>query len=99
MAATRSISDLPGPKGLPGIGNVHQVRSKTMHQTAEEWCDRYGPVYRFDLGPRRVVVIGDADPINEVLRDRPDGFRRWSEILEITEDMGYVGVFAAKGDD
>jgi cytochrome P450 len=45
------------------------------------------------------VVIGDADPINEVLRDRPDGFRRWSEILEITEDMGYVGVFAAEGDD
>jgi cytochrome P450 len=99
MAATRSISDLPGPPGLPVIGNVHRVRSTTMHLTAEKWCEQYGPMYRLNLGPRRVVVIGDAGTINEVLRERPDGFRRWSEILEINEEMGHVGVFAAEGDD
>jgi cytochrome P450 len=33
------------------------------------------------------------------LRDRPDGFRRWREILQITEEVGKVGVFAAEGDD
>ena len=100
MAATRSISDLPGPKGLPLIGNAHQMRSVNLHLKAEEWCGRYGPVYRFDLGPRRVVVLGDAEPINEVLRERPDGFRRWSEIESITEEMwGTAGVFSAEGDD
>jgi len=99
MATTRSISDLPGPPGVPLIGNVHRVRSTSMHLTAEKWCERYGPIFRIDLGPRRVVVIGDADTINAVLRDRPDGFRRWSEILEIAEEMRNVGVFAAEGDD
>ena len=100
MAATRSISDLPGPSGLPLIGNAHQMRPTNLHLTAEEWCERYGPVYRFDLGPRRVVVLGDAEPINEVLRDRPDGFRRWSEIQRTAEEMsGTVGVFAAEGED
>jgi cytochrome P450 len=97
--ATRSISDLPGPKGLPVIGIGHQVRPKTMHQTAEKWCEEYGPMYRIDIGPRRVVVIGDAEVLNSVLRDRPDGFRRWSEILEISEEMGFAGVFAVEGDD
>ncbi len=99
MAATRAISDLPGPPRLPLIGNLHRVRSETLHLTAEKWCREYGPIYRFDLGPRRLVVLGDADPINAVLRERPDGFRRWSEILDITEEVGYVGVFAAEGDD
>lgn len=99
MAAVRSIEDLPGPRGLPLIGNLHKVRPQTMHQSAEAWCEQYGPIYRFDLGPRRVVVIGDSETINEVLRERPDGFRRWSEILEINEETGYVGVFAAEGDD
>jgi cytochrome P450 len=99
MTVARSIDDLPGPSRLPLIGNAHRVRSTSMHLTAERWCEQYGPIFRFDLGPRRVVVIGDADTINTVLRDRPDGFRRWSEILEITEEMGYVGVFAAEGDD
>ncbi len=70
-----------------------------MHLVAEEWCERYGPIFRFDAGPRRVVVIGDADTINSVLRDRPDGFRRWSEILDIAEELGNVGVFAAEGED
>jgi cytochrome P450 len=97
--ATRSISDLPGPRGLPIIGSAHRVRSTSMHQTAERWCEEYGPIYRFDVGPRRIVVIGDADVLNAVLRDRPDGFRRWREILEITEEVGEVGVFAAEGDD
>jgi len=100
MAATRSISDLPGPRGLPLVGNAHQIRPTNLHLKAEEWCEQYGPVYRFDLGPRRVVVLGDAGPINEVLRDRPDGFRRWSEIKRTAEEMsGTVGVFAAEGED
>ncbi len=99
MPATRSISDLPGPKGLPLIGSLHKVRPQTMHQVAEAWCEQYGPIFRFDVGPRRVVVVGDSDTINEVLRERPDGFRRWREILEINEETGYIGVFAAEGDD
>jgi cytochrome P450 len=100
MTATCAIEDLPGPRGLPLVGNVHQTSSTSLHQTAERWCERYGPMYRFDLGPRRVVVIGDVDVLNELLRERPDGFRRWSEIESITRELwGTPGVFAAEGDD
>ena len=71
-----------------------------MHLTAERWAEQYGPVFRFDLGPRRIVVIGDADAVNELLRERPDGFRRWSEIEAITRELwGTAGVFAAEGDE
>lgn len=97
--AVRSISDLPGPRRLPLIGNAHQVRPEKLHLIAEQWADRYGPLYRFDIGRRKVVVIGDAETLNALLRDRPDGFRRWREILSITEEVGHVGVFAAEGDD
>src|ERR1700759_3829484 len=97
--ATRTIADLPGPGRLPLLGNAHQLRPDRLHQTAEAWADRYGPLYRFDLGRRQVVVISDVDNVNAALRDRPDGFRRWREILEITEELGPVGVFSPEGDD
>src|ERR1700759_644183 len=97
--ATRTIADLPGPGRLPLLGNAHQLRPDRLHQTAEAWAERYGPLYRFDLGRRQVVVISDVDTVNDALRDRPDGFRRWREILEITEELGPVGVFSAEGDD
>ncbi|MGH2974151.1 MAG: cytochrome P450 [Solirubrobacterales bacterium] len=99
MAALRTIEDLPGPRGLPLIGSAHQLRPQTLHLTTEKWAEEYGSLYRFDMGRRRIVVIGDADVLTAVLRERPDGFRRWREILEITEEMGHVGVFAAEGDD
>ncbi|HEX4465065.1 MAG TPA: cytochrome P450 [Solirubrobacterales bacterium] len=97
--AARSISDLPGPRRLPLIGNAHQLRPETLHLTAETWAEQYGPLYRFDIGRRKVVVIGDVETLNALLRDRPDGFRRWREILDITEELGQVGVFAAEGED
>jgi cytochrome P450 len=95
----RSISDLPGPRRLPLIGNAHQVRPDTLHLTAEKWARQYGPLYRFDIGKRKIVVVGNVETLNSLLRDRPDGFRRWREILQITEEVGKVGVFAAEGDD
>src|ERR1700710_756439 len=97
--AMRSIADLPGPSRLPLVGNAHPLNPDRRHQTAEAWSERYGPLYRFDLGRRQVVVISDVDIVNDALRDRPDGFRRWREILEITEEIGQVGVFSAEGDD
>jgi cytochrome P450 len=98
--ATREIADLPGPPRLPLLGNAHRVRTASLHQTTEEWSELYGPVFRFDIGRRRFVTISDADEINRVLRDRPDGFRRWREVLDNAREMtGTFGVFAAEGGD
>ena len=87
---TRSIEDLPGPPRLPLLGNLHQMmrpaRAWQVHLTAERWSERYGPIFRFDVGPRRMVTITDADAINTILRDRPDGFRRWAEQRTIFEE-------------
>lgn len=99
-APTRSIDDLPGPPRLPLAGNAHQLlRSSRIHLAIERWARRYGPMLRIDVGPRRLVAISDADAINEILRDRPDGFRRWSELRMVIDEMAPPGVFAAEGAD
>jgi cytochrome P450 len=100
MPQVRTIEDLPGPRPLPLLGSAHRIRPSAMHRRAELWSERYGPIYRFDLGPRRIVVISDPDVINTLLRDRPEGFRRWSEIESITAEMwGTPGVFSAEGEE
>jgi cytochrome P450 len=99
-APMRSIADLPGPPRLPLLGNAHRVRTANLHQIAEDWADRYGPMFRFDLGKRPIVTVSDADEINRMLRERPAGFRRWRELLQnATEMTGTFGVFAAEGED
>ena len=76
----RTIDVVPGPPGLPLLGNAHQLaRTSRLHLTSERWARRYGPIVRVDIGRRRIVGICDPDAINAILRDRPDGFRRWAE--------------------
>jgi cytochrome P450/UDP:flavonoid glycosyltransferase YjiC (YdhE family) len=95
-----AIADLPGPRRLPLVGNAHQlIRTSRGHLTVEGWARRYGPVFRFDVGPRKCVAVGDAEAINEILRDRPEGFRRWRDQQAVIEEMGPPGVFVAEGED
>jgi cytochrome P450 len=99
MTATRSISDLPGPRGLPVLGNLPQTwRLQKSHLVVEEWCDRYGPIFKFRVGPRVTVAISDIDEINRVLRERPERYRRWGEIEAAFQEIGFPGVFSVEGE-
>jgi len=97
-AALREITDLPGPAGLPLLGNLLQIDAQRLHQNLEAWRRRYGDFYRFSLGKRRFLVVGDADTIAQSLRDRPDGFQRTERLNKTARRMGFGGVFSANGE-
>src|SRR5687768_5626049 len=92
------ISDLPGPRGLPLLGNALQIDSASLHLTAENWSRTYGEVFRFRIGPRQLVVLSNPETIATALRERPDGFRRTTRMSRIAKEMGFNGVFTASGD-
>ncbi len=92
------ISDLPGPRGLPLLGNALQIDTTRLHLTAEKWSRSYGEVFRFRIGPRQLVVLSNPETIASALRDRPDGFRRTTRMSRIATDMGFNGLFTASGE-
>ena len=97
--ALRRAQDLPGPRGWPIVGNLLQIDTERMHLQLEAWAHEFGPFFKLQLGPRFIVVVGDHQATANVLRDRPDGFRRTSRMEEIGTEMGLKpGVFAANGD-
>ena len=65
----------------------------------EQWGRRYGPVFRFSMGTREVVGFTEPDAINQILRERPDGYRRWREVEAVAEEIGIVGPFTSEGAD
>src|SRR5262252_5658436 len=95
----RQIADLPGPRGLPWIGNLLQLQRATIHRSVERWCDEFGPLFKFRIGRRRIVVLADHERIAAALRDRPDGWRRTQQLQQVGREMGLLpGVFGAEGD-
>jgi len=97
-SATRSLSDLPGPRRLPLIGNLHQMDTARMHQAMETWSEQYGPYFRFRVGRRELLAVSDSAAIGTILRDRPAGYRRTQLLETVFQELGIAGVFAANGD-
>ena len=97
--ALREIDALPGPRGLPLLGNLLQVDRQRMHQTVEQWAREFGPYFRFSLPGRRFLAVADHEALHTLLRDRPEGFRRSVRLEETWLELGLpAGVFGAHGE-
>lgn len=98
-AAVRELAGSPGPRGLPLLGNLHQLDVTRLSAVLEGWADRYGPLYRIRLGGRDALVVADVDAIHTMLRQRPDGYRRLHTIESVLAELGITGAFSAEGGD
>jgi cytochrome P450 len=98
-ADARRIADLPGPKGLPLLGNLRQIQPGRFHRNMEDWAREFGPIYRFTMVRRSFVVVADRGLIASILRDRPDTFRRSTRTARMLEEAGTRGLFTAEGEE
>ena len=94
-----SISQLPGPKGLPVFGNIFQLDLQKLHSILESWSDSYGKMYKFKIANKTVVAISDSALIQNILRDRPETYRRLRSIERVARELGIHGVLTAEGEE
>lgn len=95
----QTLESLPSPKGLPLLGNLHQIDLKRLHQILGQWCDEFGSMYTFKLKGQKYVVISEAEAIQTILKQRPTKYRRLNAIETVFNEMGIRGVFSSEGDD
>jgi cytochrome P450/NADPH-cytochrome P450 reductase len=69
MATPIEISQVPGPRGLPIIGNARDIDMVHPYDTFVEMSKEYGSVYKLELpsGPR--LMISDPDIVHEICDD------------------------------
>lgn len=96
---TRSIAELPQPRGLPPLGNALQHDPPRLHLQFAEWAAQLGPAHRIQAGPRQVVVFTVMEVVHEVLRNRPDGYSRMRSDQPVAIELGMNDVLTSEGEN
>lgn len=61
MSMTIALDEIPGPKGLPLVGNVFDIDADNPIEAFIEMAEEYGPIYKLDIpGGIRLIVSGPA---------------------------------------
>ena len=95
----RTPAELPGPPGIPLLGNLAQLTHRQNHLVQEKWSEQYGPIICFRLAQWEFVAFADSESVNRVLRERPGIFRRVGFLEPISREIGVHGVFFAEGEE
>lgn len=59
IRSSARVKGMKGPRGLPLIGNLSQIRTNAAEQY-RIWSKTHGPVYQIQLGNIPVVVVNSA---------------------------------------
>lgn len=80
----------PGPKGLPIIGNLHQLDISKLYLQLSQFSKLYGPLFSLSLGLRQAIVVSSAEIAKEVLKDNGNVFSN-RPILYGQQKLSYNG--------
>ncbi|KAJ5998766.1 Oxidoreductase FAD/NAD(P)-binding [Penicillium sp. IBT 35674x] len=57
---------IPGPKGVPILGNIYDIEAEVPMKSIELMADNYGPIYRLTTFGSPRVFISSYELVNEV---------------------------------
>ncbi|XP_028765916.1 cytochrome P450 83B1-like [Neltuma alba] len=90
----------PGPKGLPIIGNLHQLNSSSLYLDLWKLSKKYGPLFSLKLGHRTVLVVSSPKMAKETLKDHDVEFSDRPSLFS-QQKLSYNGIeliFSCYGD-
>ncbi|HSK61640.1 MAG TPA: cytochrome P450 [Actinomycetospora sp.] len=98
-ATSRPLSEIPGPKPLPVVGNMRDVDTHRLVQSIMELADRYGPIFQLHTPGGVTYVVSGLEMVQDLCDDA-----RFDKLVgrgqrEIRKTHVSAGLFTADTDD
>ncbi|KAK2433051.1 cytochrome P450 83B1 [Trifolium repens] len=81
----------PGPRGLPIIGNLHQLDNSILYLQFSKLSKIYGPLFSLQLGLRPAIVVSSAKIAQEIFKNNDHAFSN-RPILYGQHKLSYNGL-------
>ncbi|XP_030054611.1 cytochrome P450 2K6 [Microcaecilia unicolor] len=89
----------PGPYPLPLIGNLHLLDLKRPSKTLIELSKTYGPVFSFQMGVRKAVVLSGYQTVKDALVNNADEFAERNNMHIFKINSNEKGVIFSHGEN
>ncbi|KAK7889527.1 hypothetical protein WMY93_025087 [Mugilogobius chulae] len=96
-SATQS-DEPPGPRPLPLLGNLLMMEFSQPDRTYAQLAQKYGPVFTFHMGPKKMVVIVGHRAVREALVDYSEEFGERDVLTTVKESNLEYGIIFANGE-
>ena len=98
-AASRSLDDIPGPKGVPLLGNMFEIKQATMIQDLMKVGREWGPIFKMTTPTGPIYVVYGLEMVDDLCDDaRFDKLVGLSQ-REFRKTHKSAGLFTADTDD
>jgi cytochrome P450 / NADPH-cytochrome P450 reductase len=65
------LQPIPGPRGLPILGNLLDLRDDEAPLRAiENLADMYGEIYKIKVGGKTQIIVSSAEMMKEVMDEK-----------------------------
>jgi cytochrome P450 len=92
----KTLRDIPGPRGLPILGNVLAYARDPLARQLE-WIAEHGDTIRYRLAGQDVVLTIDPDAVRDVFTGKADAFVKGRALQQAKRVVG-EGLLTAEGD-
>lgn len=93
------LSEMKTPKEHWLKGSLGKFHPEAFHTYLYDLNKHLGPIFKITLLKKPIVVLSDTAVIQQMLKSRPNRFRRVSQMETVFKEMGVHGVFSAEGEE
>lgn len=97
MVDTKPFNQIPGPKAHWLLGNIGQFDKTLFHRFCFQQAKDFGAISKIRFMHKSILIVSRAETVQRLLKDRPEGFRRASNVANVFKDMGLEGAFTTEG--
>src|SRR4029077_18651345 len=99
MAAPIDVDDIPGPRGVPFLGNVFDIDSHSPVEGLVQMARQYGPIYKVSVPAGTRLMISDPDLVNEICDDARFDKKISAGLAVLSQSLAGRGLFTSETTD
>ena len=80
----RLSEDIPGPSGVPLLGNALQLDQNKPNESLFNWAKQFGAAFKFNLFGEDILVVNSAEGLREMLVTKSEDFSGRPEFYRIS---------------